>query len=89
MQKLADSIGVSKEQLSYFLSARLKVKYLQWRKELRIREAVRILKMHPGISLNDLGYRVGICDKSNFRREFFEVTGYYPSEWKEIGRAHV
>lgn len=77
----AQEMGIAKEQLAYFCSVNMGKPFKQLRKEYRINEARRILRQRPGISLDTLGEIVGIPDKSNFRRQFMEVTGCTPKEW--------
>ena len=87
MEDVAAELNVSKEQLSHFFRMFYNVSFLRWRKELRIAEAERLLAENPEISLDRLGYEVGIPDKSNMRRQFLEVTGKTPAQWlKEAGK---
>jgi len=83
MQDLAEQIGVSVEQLSFYFSMKVKKKFRTWRKELRIKEAMLIIIRHPDLPVKKVGLIVGITDKSNFRREFSEVAGCYPTEWRD------
>ena len=82
----AREMGIAKEQLAYFCSVNMGKPFKQLRKEYRIMEAKRILKQRPGISLESLGEIVGIPDKSNFRRQFIEVSGCTPKEWASSKR---
>lgn len=83
LESVAETINVNREALSYYCRTVLHVKFLSWRKQLRINEACRIMKEKPGTSISDLAQLVGIADRSNFRRQFFEITGFTPSEFLE------
>ena len=82
MDAVAEDLGVSKEQLSYFFTNRLRQRFRSWRKELRIEEAKSLLLSFPHLSASAIGAMVGIPDKSNFRKQFYELTGCTPSEWR-------
>lgn len=85
----AEQMDLTPEQLSFFCSERLGKSFRQLRKEHRIREAESLLLANPDISLRNLGRSVGIHDKSDLRRQFREVTGLYPAEWKKIKQKEV
>ena len=78
----AECIGVSHEQLSYYFSSVLKTKFRTFWKEKRICKAMDLFKKYPDRSINSISQMVGITDPSNFRKQFKEVTGQYPQEWK-------
>lgn len=80
-EDVAKGLGVTMQELSSFCRIKLGSNFRQIRKEYRIREAKNLLKENPNLPLDVLGERVGIPDKSNFRRQFIEVTGCSPSEW--------
>ena len=83
MEAVAEELELSKEQLSYYCRVVLGEGFLTWRQGLRIAEARRLLLQHPDMSLQTVSERVGIMDKTNFRRQFYEVCGCYPAEWLE------
>ena len=85
MEAVAEELGISMEQLSYYCRSVLGVHFLTWRKQLRIAEAQRLLRADPALSLQVVGERVGITDRTNFRRQFYEVCGCLPAEWLERG----
>ncbi len=81
MDEVAVELGISKEQLSRFFLHFYREPFLQWRKKQRIAEAKALLLKNPGMSLTDLGFEVGIQDRSNMRRQFMEITGMTPARW--------
>ena len=82
MQQIAGELGLSREELSYFFRIHVGKHFLQWRKELRIEDAKKMLLDDKSIPTLLIAESVGINDKSNFRRQFKEVTGYTPAQWR-------
>lgn len=83
MEAVADRIGVSSLQLSYYFRVIVGKNFLAWRKEIRIKEAQVLLVQYPERSVASIGEAVGITDKSNFRRQFVEETGMTPIAYRE------
>lgn len=81
IHQTARSLGVNAEQLSFYCRSVLRVPFLTWRKELRIREAMNMLQEDPDMPLSLVGMCVGIKSKSNFRRQFSDVAGCPPRDW--------
>ena len=50
---------------------------------LVITEAAEMLMEKPEISIYEIARKVGMTDKSNFRREFEVHTGLKPADWRE------
>lgn len=84
MGAVAEQIGVSPLQLSYYFRVIVGKTFLAWRKEIRIREAQMLLVQYPEKSVASIGEAVGITDKSNFRRQFVEVTGMTPIAYRKM-----
>ena len=82
MQEVARDMGISHEQLSLYFRLFWGKAFLQWRKERRIEEAKRLLLEDRHTSSLFIAESVGIGDKSNFRRQFKEVAGCTPAEWR-------
>lgn len=82
MESVATELGFSREQLSFFFSNSVRQRFSSWRKELRIEEAKALLLEYPDLPASAIGAMVGIPDKSNFRRQFQELTGCTPGEWR-------
>lgn len=81
MDEIADRLGISKSQLSDYCHVVVRDNFPTWRKKLRIMEAQRLWKEDPSLTVVMVAALVGIQDKSNFRRQFFEVTGQNVSKW--------
>ena len=87
MGDVAEKFGISKDELSWYCHSTYGCGFLSIRKELRIFEAKRIIEENPYLPLNTIGEMVGISDKTNFRRQFYEVTGETPQEWRDRVKA--
>lgn len=83
MDEILDELGLTNMELSFYCSHILNKKFLSWRKEMRIKDAQRLLIEHPEIPVRHIGYIVGLNDKSYFRRQFKEIVGCTPTEWRE------
>lgn len=87
MGDVAEEFGMSKDELSCFCHATYGCGFLSVRKEMRVFEARRIIEENPYLPLNSIGEMVGISDKTNFRRQFFEVTGETPQQFRDRVKA--
>ena len=83
MEEILDELDLTNQELSFYCSRILNKKFLTWRKEIRIEDAKKLLLEHPEAPVRHIGYVVGFSDKSNFRRQFREVVGCTPTEWRE------
>lgn len=82
MRDVAGKLGISVGQLAGYCRRVVGKPFLSWRKELRIREACRLIEEEPDTPLYIIGELVGIKDKSNFRRQFTEVMKTSPAAWR-------
>lgn len=76
-------MGLTSNELASFCKWKYGKTFLTVRKELRIKEACRLMLEHPESKIGEIGSMVGIDDPSNFRHQFKSVEGVTPSEWKE------
>ncbi len=84
LDEVSDVLGIRKEQISLFVHHYYHKSFLSWRRDLRIEEAKRLLLEDSKIPAALIGEAVGISDKSNFRRQFKELTGCTPVEWRKL-----
>ena len=82
--QLSDKLGLSRQKISLYAYSFHRLSFLKWRSELRIEEAKRLLLEDMTTPTALIGEYVGISDKSNFRRQFKEATGYTPAEWRRL-----
>ena len=84
LEQLSEKLGLSKQKINLYAYCLYRVSFLRWRRELRIEEAKRLLLEDKKAPTALIGEYVGISDKSNFRRQFKEATGYTPAEWRAL-----
>ena len=82
LEDIIEDLGVTHQELKYFCTLRFGKPFLTWRKELRMEEAKELLKNKPKTPICHIAYDLGFSDKSNFRKQFKEVVGCNPSEWR-------
>lgn len=85
IQRITEELDITREELNFYCHTRLHRTFYEWRKELRIREAMQLILEHRELALCEIGFVVGIPDKSNFRQQFRSIAGCTPREWRETG----
>ncbi len=82
-REAAEELGTSMEQMSFYFRMYVGTEFRCWRKQMRIEKAKIIMKLKPELPFSTIGEYVGISDKGNFRRQFYEVCHEWPAQWKE------
>ena len=80
---VAKQLGVTHEELVRFFRLAVGKPFVSWRKDLRISEAKDLLVQYPHLPVYHIGEMVGIGDKSDFRKQFKELTGMTPSQYRK------
>lgn len=81
--KVAKELGTTKNLLNCYFAKYEHITFREWRTQLRIKEAERILCEEDGVVVSSLHELVGVSDKSNFRRHFKQFTGMTPHEYRK------
>ena len=84
MSDVCRRIGLTRFELTWVSKSVYGENFLTLRKRMRIAEAARLLLEDNEEPIAVVAVRVGIPDKSNFRRQFAEVMGLTPQEWRDI-----
>jgi len=80
---LAKQIGVPKHHLTQLLNLRMKKTFNQYINGLRIEYACELLEQEPNeYSIEGLAYKCGFNSKVSFNRNFKNITGITPSEYR-------
>ena len=82
-REAAEEMGITLEQLAFYFKMYIGMDFRSWRKHIRIEKSKILMRQMPHLNYSTIGEYVGIPDRGNFRREFYEVCGMWPSEWKE------
>lgn len=80
---MAQSIGISKRQLSQYLSQQLGTTFRVWLSNLRIEEVKQMLIEHPDYSNENIAEACGFSSRNYLQNKFKDATGYTPTEWVE------
>ncbi len=84
IRSLSREVGIPEDHLICFLQENYKGGFRKLKKDLRIELAKKLLLSMPDAPLSHIGVYVGITDKSNFRKQFTEVTGMSPDMWRRM-----
>ena len=83
-QTLIDRTGLSKERIgAAFSHGSEHTRLTTLVRELRLNHAVRLMKEHPEMSLEQVCLSSGFSNTTSFRRSFKEKFGISPSEFRE------
>lgn len=80
---LALELKTNRTYLSGYINSHRGCNFKTWISRLRIEEAQRLLIENPALSVASIGEMVGIDDKSSFFRQFMNVAGKTPGEYRQ------
>lgn len=83
LENLANELGTNRTYLSSYINKELKLSFKAWISRLRIAEAQRLMSELPDIPAVRIGEMVGIADKSSFFRQFMNITGKTPGQFRK------
>lgn len=81
--RLCSALGISRYELSWVCNTVYGDSFTSLRKRFRIAEAEKLLLNKPEVPFSHIGEQVGIPDRTNFRRQFMEITGMTPRQYRE------
>jgi AraC-like DNA-binding protein len=85
LSKISDEIAIPAHHLTYYFNNIKKESFSNWRNNLRIAYAIRILSddTFKQLTIEGIGEKVGFKSYSTFIRSFKKVTGKTPSDYME------
>jgi len=83
IDEIVDELNTDRDTFRLYFRQKNNSDFRQWRTELRILEAQRIIKENPKISISEVSEDVGFNDKGNFHRLFKKFVGVTPSDFKD------
>jgi len=83
LRTLAAELNTNQTYLSNYINAATGQNFRNWISRLRIEEAELLLDTHPDYAVSYVGELVGILNKSSFFRQFANVTGMTPNEFRK------
>lgn len=82
LASLAESLSLTSHQLSELLNDRLGMGFSRYLREIRVREAKRLLRECPQESVLTIGLRCGFNSSSAFYAAFREVAAMAPGQYR-------
>ncbi len=83
LDNLAADLNTNRTYLSRHINATMGCNFKTWISNLRIEDAKRLLLEDRDLSAVSVGELVGISDKSSFFRQFMNVVGVTPRDYRE------
>lgn len=83
LSNVADQMGISGPQLSYYLNHYLGVNFNSWINRLRIGEAKRLMEANPQMQISDVASAVGYSEIAVFSRNFKKAEGITATEYRK------
>lgn len=80
---VADQMGISGLQLSYYLNHYLGVNFNSWINRLRIGEGKRLMEANPQMQISDVASAVGYSEIAVFSRNFKKAEGITATEYRK------
>ncbi|MDH6306950.1 AraC-like DNA-binding protein [Parabacteroides sp. PF5-5] len=83
LESVAEELRTNRTYLSKHINHEMNHNFKSWIRELRIKEACRLMDENNEISLREVGELVGIPDRSSFHRQFTLQTGTTPGSYRK------
>ena len=84
LEQTAQEFSVSPEHLSRTFKSETGLNFSEYRTMLRLREAERLLKENPGLSIIEISFAAGFNDSNYFSQKFREFYGVSPSKFRKL-----
>ena len=82
-EEIAIEMGTTKELLQLYFNKVIRQDFRNWRTELRINDAKKMLLEDRQASTNLIGEMCGFSDRSNFHTQFVKIVGCSPKRWRD------
>ena len=83
VDEIVAELRVSKSAFNAYFKNVLHTQFRTWRRELRIREAMRMMDAAPSLSISELMTEVGYNDRSNFYKDFQQIAGIALKDYRD------
>lgn len=83
IEQVATELNTNRTYLSNYINNTKQQTFRKWINELRIEEAKLLLLKYPTLPASEIGKLVGFSDKSNFGRQFSQLTSTTPQNWRK------
>ncbi len=82
-EQIALELDTTKEILQLYFTTVIGKDFRNWRSELRVNDAKKMLLEDKKLSTQLVGEMCGFSDRSNFHTTFVKLVGCSPKEWRE------
>ncbi|KFA93084.1 AraC family transcriptional regulator [Archangium violaceum] len=86
---LAEALHLSTRTLQRAFKERVGFSPRTYTRIVRLQEALSALREHPSRSLSEVAHRIGYADHAHMTRDFRELTGRTPSDFRQHNRKGV
>jgi AraC-like DNA-binding protein len=83
IEDLARRIGTNRSYLSEHINSTKGKSFRQWINELRVEEAMTLLRQYPEMTVSEIAKKVGFVNKSHFGRTFLALAKASPQIWRQ------
>ena len=83
IDEIANTLQATHDELNEWCTDNCGLLFRTWRMQLRIEKAQQILVSQPDIKISELQALTGFSDKSHFFKQFKQITGMTPTEYRK------
>lgn len=83
MDTLCKELGVNRTYFSTYINNQYRMNYNLWINQLRIEEAKEQIRNNKETPLSEIAESVGFADLAHFSKQFKQLNGVSPSQWKK------
>ncbi len=80
---VADMLGITSAQLSFYLNHSMKMNFSTWINTLRVNESKCVIAANPQKSFSDISLSSGFADSASFSKMFKHITGMSPTLYRK------
>jgi AraC-like DNA-binding protein len=84
LEDIASIANMTKNAFCKYFKKRTNKTYISFLTEVRIENACKLLKSDKDVSINEIAYKVGFNNISNFNRKYKEVKKMTPLKYRNL-----
>jgi len=81
---LSRLVGTNRTQLSTILNRQTGMNFSRWLAEYRVHHLLSLVALHPDSDITALASESGFTSRTSFFRQFRQVTGLTPNQYKNV-----
>jgi AraC family transcriptional regulator len=83
LRELGYAVNVHPVTISKYFTKYFACTFGEYMRRLRINKSIHLIK-NSGLSLTEIAFRCGFADQSHFTRNFKELTGFLPKDFRKF-----